>query len=108
MLAVSRALRDVLERLRQPPVMAEVLAGPVLGASILGRLPGDPSAALFTADVREVLTVPGQVGIWDYLFTVAAQLDPPALRRDGRAGPPVAVSSLSPPAAPGCRCRTLA
>jgi len=36
-LAVARVLRVGLVRVRQPPVMAEVLAGVVLGASVLGR-----------------------------------------------------------------------
>lgn len=100
-LLVSRGLRGVLERGRQPAVMAEVLAGIVLGASVLGQLPGDPSAALFTPDVREVLEVLGAVGIAAYLFVVAAELDPAALRRDGRALGAVAVASFLVPFAAG-------
>ncbi len=84
-LAVARALRGVLVRARQPPVMAEVLAGLVLGASVLGALPGDPTGALFTEDARAVLAVAGQVAVVGYLFAVAAELDPHALRREGRA-----------------------
>jgi Kef-type K+ transport system membrane component KefB len=96
-LAVSRVLRRVLERVRQPPVMAEVLAGVVLGASVLGALPGDPSAALFTPEAREVLVRLGQVGVAAYLFRVAAALDPLALRREGRAVAWVAVATFAIP-----------
>jgi len=96
-LAVARALRGVLGRLRQPPVMGEVLAGLVLGASVLGALPGDPSAALFTPDALAVLTALGQVAVVAYLFTVGAELDPRALRREGPAVALVAVVSFLVP-----------
>ena len=100
-LLLSRALRRVLERVRQPPVMAEVLAGLLLGATLLGQLPGDPSALLFTAEAREVLIVLGQIGIAGYLFRVAGELDARALRREGRAVVLVAVASFAVPFAAG-------
>jgi Kef-type K+ transport system membrane component KefB len=96
-LAVARALRGVLERVRQPPVMAEVLAGLVLGASVLGALPGDPSGALFPPEVRSVLVLLGQVAVAGYLFAVGAELDPRAVRREGRAVAFVAVGSFVVP-----------
>ncbi len=100
-LAVARVLRGALARLRQPPVMAEVLAGLVLGASVLALLPGDPSAALFTPDAREVLVVLGQVAVAAYLFGVGAELDPRALRREGRAVALVGAGAFAVPWAAG-------
>ena len=100
-LAVARVLRGVLARVRQPPVMGEVLAGLVLGASILGMLPGDPSGALFTPDARAVLAVLGQIAIAGYLFATGAELDLGALRREGRAVAAVAVASFLVPWAAG-------
>ncbi len=96
-LVLARALRGVLERARQPAVMAEVLAGLVLGASVLGALPGDPSGALFTADARAVLVVLGEIAVVAYLFTVGAGLEPSALRQEGRAVTLVAVGSFAVP-----------
>ena len=92
-LAVARVLRGTLQKLRQPPVMAEVLAGLVLGASVLGK----PSASLFPAEAREVLIVLGEVAIVAYLFRVGAALDLRALRDDASAVGAVAVASFVAP-----------
>ena len=40
-LVLARLLRPALTRLRQPPVMAEVLAGLVIGASGIGLAPAE-------------------------------------------------------------------
>ena len=96
-LAVARALRGILERLRQPPVMAEVLAGILLGASVLGALPGDPSGSLFPPDARAILVLLGQVALVAYLFTVGARLDLGTLRREGAAVGLVAAASFALP-----------
>jgi Kef-type K+ transport system membrane component KefB len=96
-LAVSSALRRVLGRLRQPPVMADILAGIVLGATVLGTLPGDPSRALFTAEARAVLSALGEVALVAYLFAAAARFDTTAFRRERRAVGTVAVGSFAVP-----------
>ncbi|CAA9478912.1 MAG: hypothetical protein AVDCRST_MAG85-534, partial [uncultured Solirubrobacteraceae bacterium] len=95
--AVARLLRGVLARAAQPPVMAEVLAGLVLGASVLGALPGDPSGALFTPEARDVLKRLGEVALVAYLFVVGAGLDLRSLRREGRAVALVGVASFAVP-----------
>jgi Kef-type K+ transport system membrane component KefB len=100
-LAVSGALRRVLCRLRQPPVMADILAGLVLGATLLGTLPGDPSDALFTADARSVLGALGEAAIVAYLFTAAARFDRTALGRERRIVGAVAVGSFVVPGLAG-------
>lgn len=98
---LARGLRVVLDRVRQPPVMAEVLAGLVLGASLLGTLPGDPTGALFPADVRDVLAVAGQVALAGYVFTVGADLDLRALRTERGVVLAVALASFAVPFAAG-------
>jgi Kef-type K+ transport system membrane component KefB len=85
LLAVARALGGLLERLRQPRVLGEVLAGLVLGASLLGALPGDPSGQLFTSEALGVLRRLGEIAVVAYLFVVGAELDARALRREGAA-----------------------
>ena len=47
LIATSQVLRLLLAPLRRPDVIAYVLAGFVLGPSLLGNLPGDPSSYLF-------------------------------------------------------------
>lgn len=100
-LVVSGALRRVLGRLRQPPVMADILAGLVLGATLLGTLPGDPSESLFTADARSVLGALGEAAIVAYLFTAAARFDRAALGRERRTVGAVAVGSFVVPGLAG-------
>ena len=96
-LAVGGALRRVLGRLRQPPVIADLLAGLVLGATLLGTLPGDPSGALFTDAVRPVLRALGEAAIVAYLFAAAARFDRAALGRERRIVASVAVGSFAVP-----------
>jgi Kef-type K+ transport system membrane component KefB len=97
LLAVARLLSGMLERVRQPRVLGEVLAGLVLGASLLGTLPGDPAGTLFTPEALKVLGVLGQVAVAAYLFTVGSELDAGALRREGSAVALVSVVSFAVP-----------
>ncbi len=97
LLAVARVLGGLLERLRQPRVLGEVLAGLVLGASLLGALPGDPSGQLFAPEALDVLRRLGEVAVVAYLFVVGAELDARALRREGSAVALVAVGSFAVP-----------
>ena len=96
-LVVGGALRRVLGRLRQPPVMADILAGLVLGATLLGTLPGDPSSALFTAEARAVLGALGEAAIVAYLFAAAARFNRGALGRERRTVGAVAIGSFAVP-----------
>ena len=96
-LVVSVVLRRVLDRLRQPPVMADILAGLVLGATLLGTLPGDPSGALFSAEARPVLRALGEAAIVAFLFAAAARFDRTSLRRERRLVGAVAVGSFAIP-----------
>jgi len=96
-LAVSRVVGAALVRAGQPRVMAEVLAGLLLGATALGAFPGDPSAALFSPEARGVLTLLAEGALVGYLFQVGAQLDRRALRTEGRAVVLVAVAAFAVP-----------
>ncbi|MGK5550301.1 cation:proton antiporter domain-containing protein [Actinomadura kijaniata] len=62
-------------RLRQPAVIGEIVAGVVLGPSVLGRLPGDPSALLFPAEVRPLLSAVAQVGLVLFMFVVGWEFE---------------------------------
>lgn len=74
-LLAARAGGVLFERLRQPAVIGEIAAGVVLGPTILGSLPGDPSAALFPADASAVLALIGDIGLVLFMFMVGWQLD---------------------------------
>lgn len=84
LLAVSQLLRRLMVRLRQPEVLAYVFAGILLGPSLLGQLPADPSALLFPAEVRAALAPLGTVGLLVFAFVIGLELDLGEVRRRAR------------------------
>ncbi|MFD5650504.1 cation:proton antiporter [Streptomyces sp. NPDC127039] len=99
--ALAALLSALARRLGQPPVIGQVLAGVVLGPSVLGHLPGDPSAMLVPGEALPFLGVLGQVALVLFMFSVGCELDTSLLRRQGRVVTAVSVAALAVPAAAG-------
>jgi Kef-type K+ transport system membrane component KefB len=97
LIATAQLLRLLLIPLRQPDVIAYVLAGFVLGPSLLGNLPGDPSSYLFPEQVRSALSVIGSLGLVVFAFAIGLGLDLGALRRQSRAVLSVSLGALLAP-----------
>jgi Kef-type K+ transport system membrane component KefB len=68
----GQILARVLARFGQPPVIGEVLAGILLGPSILGA---DLSAHILPASIAPVLGILAQLGVILYMFLVGLELD---------------------------------
>jgi Kef-type K+ transport system membrane component KefB len=100
-LLAARAGGLLLERFGQPGVIGELAAGVLLGPTLLGAFPGDPSEALFPADAMTVLRQIGQLGLVLFMFTVGWDLDLRLVRRRGRAAATVSVASTLVPFALG-------
>ena len=85
----------LFERLHQPPVVGEILAGLMLGPSLLGSL----SSRLFPTTERPMLGILAQVGVAVFMFLVGLDLDIGRLRRGGqhRVAGAVAVSGTIVP-----------
>lgn len=92
-IVVARVTAMALARLHQPPVIGEILAGIMLGPSLLGRVAPDVSRMVFPGDVMPLLGVLSQVGIILYMFLVGLNLDPRQLRQ--RTTTSIAVSHAS-------------
>ena len=77
---VGRLLGRLLARFGQPPVIGDVLAGIVLGPSVLGAIA--PAASLFILPpaVAPYLAVVAQLGVIIYMFLVGLELNPGPIR----------------------------
>ncbi|HET7694974.1 MAG TPA: cation:proton antiporter [Vicinamibacterales bacterium] len=89
----GRVLGVLVARVGQPPVIGEVLAGILLGPSLLGAVAPGVEAFLFPAAARPTLGVIAQIGVILYMFVVGLEFDPRSLRR--RAAPYVVTSLAS-------------
>lgn len=76
--------------LGQPQVVGEMIAGVVLGPSLLGALAPGIEAALFPAEAKKLLYVGAQLGVGLYMFLVGLTFDREEFRAN--AGKAAAVS----------------
>lgn len=96
-IALGRALAWPLRRLGQPPVMAEVLAGLLLGPSILGALVPGATEWLLPPAANLPMSLLATAGVVLYLFQVGVEVDGPALRVQARSLGILATGSLAAP-----------
>ena len=96
-LILSRLVGWGLRTLHQPQVMGEIVAGILLGPSLLGWLAPDASVALFPADSLGPLNMLGQIGVILFIFLVGLKLDLANVWVRGRAVLVIASTSIAVP-----------
>lgn len=89
----SQALAALFRRLRQPPVIGEVIAGILLGPSLFGRLAPAAFESIFSARALPFLGLLAQVGVILFMFLVGMELDTGLVRK--RTGAAVVISLAS-------------
>lgn len=99
--ATARVLGFLLRRIGQPMVIAEVVAGIVLGPSLLGWLWPGFFQVLFPSASIGLLSMVAQVGLVLFMFLVGLELDFKLLRGRGHASVVISNSSIILPFAMG-------
>jgi Kef-type K+ transport system membrane component KefB len=93
----GRVLGRLFVALGQPPVIGEVIAGILLGPSLLGRISPAAQAFLLPSDVVPFLGVLAQLGIVFYMFLVGLELDARLLGRRFQAAVLISHASIVVP-----------
>jgi Kef-type K+ transport system membrane component KefB/nucleotide-binding universal stress UspA family protein len=92
-IVVSRFIGLLFTRVHQPRVMGEIVAGILLGPSLLGAFYPALSHFLFPPEVIEVLRMMAQFGLIFFMFLIGLELDTRLLRGSGHVA--VLVSHVS-------------
>ncbi|KAH7128477.1 potassium:hydrogen antiporter [Dendryphion nanum] len=73
-IALTRLLYWPLGKIRQPPVIAEVITGIILGPSLMGRIDGFTNT-IFPPASMPVFSLAANIGLVFYLFLVGLEID---------------------------------
>lgn len=101
-IVVSRILGFLFRKLNQPRVIGEVLAGILLGPSLLGRVAPDVANYLLPSQVAPFLNILAQVGVVLFMFLVGLELDSALLRTRTHAALAISHASIVAPFLLGC------
>lgn len=83
-LGASGLLGALARRIGQPTVFGQIAAGIILGPSLLGRLPGDPTDHLFTDQAVPFISVVAQIAVVIFMFGVGYEIDLRSVRSHRR------------------------
>jgi Kef-type K+ transport system membrane component KefB len=96
-LTMAGLFRRLFRRIGQPPVMGEMIAGIVLGPSVLGLIYPPAMSFLFPASSLETLRLLSQIGVVLFMFIVGMELDIRHLREKGSAAVMISHASIIVP-----------
>jgi K+:H+ antiporter len=96
-IVMARVLGTLFRAIHQPPVIGEIIAGIVLGPSVLGRVAPGVAAYVLPTSVAPFLNVIAQIGVILYMFLVGLELDPKLLRNRGHATVAISHASILAP-----------
>jgi Kef-type K+ transport system membrane component KefB len=82
-IATARMVGWLFRRLGQPQVIGEMVAGIMLGPSLLGWAAPGISALLFPAESLPYLSMLSQIGLLLFMFLVGLEFDPALMRGRG-------------------------
>jgi K+:H+ antiporter len=95
--AAARGLGHLFRKIGQPPVIGEIVAGILLGPSLLGAVAPAAHAFLFPTDSLGALRMLSQIGVILFMFVVGIELDIEHLRQKADAAVLVSHASIAVP-----------
>jgi Kef-type K+ transport system membrane component KefB len=95
----ARLAGSLLRMLGQPPVIGEIMAGVLLGPTVLGHIAGH---RLFPVTVLPSLTTLADIGLVLFMFVVGMELDQTLVQGRGRAAGGITAGATVVPFALGC------
>src|SRR5512136_2409247 len=93
-LCTARVVGRVFRRFGQPQVMGEMMAGILLGPSLLGWLVPSVFKAVFPLQSLDFINALSQVGLVIFMFQVGLELDPRVLRSLGHRVVTISTASI--------------
>lgn len=96
-IVAARLVGWLFRKMGQPPVLGEIVAGIVLGPSLLGWLSPPAMAFLFPVASMETLKLLSQIGVALFMFVVGMELDVQHLRKKAHAAVMVSNASIIVP-----------
>src|SRR3954453_17139883 len=96
-IASARALGALFRLVQQPPVIGEMIAGIMLGPSLLGKFAPGFAAYILPQSIAPLLNVISQFGVILYMFLVGLDLDVTALRDRARSTITISHASIVVP-----------
>ena len=97
MIVTGRLLGLGFRYLGQPPVIGEVIAGILLGPSLLGRISPELAGYLLPASIVPTLGMIAQLGVILYMFVVGLELDTSASHSRGHSTVAISHASIVTP-----------
>ena len=100
-LAVCRVVGILFKQLGQSQVVSEMIAGVVMGPSLMGWLLPDFSAYLFPPESKPILFAVCQVGLVLYMFLIGVEFDIELIRSKLRSAASISLAGILAPFALG-------
>lgn len=100
-LAVCRATAWAFMKIGQSRVVSEMIAGVLMGPSLLGWLFPDFSAYLFPAESKPILFSVAQLGLVLYMFLIGVEFDTDLIRKRVRSAASISAAGIVAPFALG-------
>src|SRR6201985_2673828 len=101
---LARLLSRLFKRIGQPPVIGEILAGILLGTSLLGQFHDGSrtlTQVLFPADVTQILKAFAHLGLVIFMFIIGLDLHLKLIKGNERKAGVISLSSIALPFAGG-------